>query len=224
MTASVLYERPANPLKCRAGTGRESFAWLRVFNSYGQDSDVYDRLVRLLRPSEDAPRLARARVRRDLARRRSRLPPEAARSDRWLDGPADPRRRAADRRLHRALAAGPQRRAREARRLSFEPLAVGAVPRAAACGADLVDRGPAAVARLAGATVDLELVLHPPARAARCAVVAEGRALPRDAGFQRGADTAVERGGLVLGQAACLAQRMDLRAPQRLIGVDVADP
>src|SRR6188472_4771127 len=109
MTASVLYERPAtarssveaavvgNPGACSSFTTRDV-----------QDSDVYDGLVRLLRPRQDAARVTRARVRGDLSGRRPGVPATAARPDRRLDGSADPRRRPADRRLHGALAARPE--------------------------------------------------------------------------------------------------------------------
>ena len=51
-------------------------------------------------------------------------------------------------------------------------LALGAVPRAAARDARLLDRRAAAVARLAAAAVDLELLLHRPGSAVRLPVVA----------------------------------------------------
>src|ERR1043166_7445195 len=116
-TASVLYERPATWLKCRDGSGRESTRRFRVLDSYAQDSDVYDPLVRLLRPRQDAARRARPRIRGDLARRRPGFPPAPARLDRQLDRAADPDRRPADRRVHGALAARPRGRARAASRL-----------------------------------------------------------------------------------------------------------
>src|SRR5262249_5624068 len=47
-------------------------------------------------------------------------------------------------------------------RPKLQTLAAGAVPRAATGDADLVDRRAAALARLAGSAVDLELVLHRP--------------------------------------------------------------
>ena len=128
---------------------------------------------------------------RSLARRRSCVPPEALRSHRRLDGPADPDRRQADRRLHRALAARARRTASttSGRGLSrVESLAGRAVPRAATRDADLVDRRSAARARLAFAAVDAEAVLHAAAPAVRGRVVAEARALPRDASLERGLD------------------------------------
>src|SRR3954468_5970356 len=151
---------------CR-GNGSRPFI---VVSLDGQDSDVYDPLVRLLRPRQDAARLEAARLRGDPPRRRPGLPAAAPRSDRGLDGPADPHRRAADRRLHRALAARPRRPARRAaRRLTtaLSRLAGRAEPRPAPAGARLRDRRAAAVARLALPPVDLELVLHAAARAVR---------------------------------------------------------
>src|SRR5436190_20570088 len=165
-------------------------------------------MVRLLRAGEDAARLARARVRGDLARRRSGLPAAAARPDRRLDRAPDPGRRPADRRLHRALAARPQRRPRAARGLARQLLTGRAVPRAAASGAHLLDRRPAALTRLARAAIDLELVLHPPARAAWGAVVAERCPLARDPGPECRPDAAMERRDLSLGQLAGRPLRM----------------
>src|SRR5439155_14259261 len=98
---------PASSLELRpGGNGCGGFG---VTTGNGKNSDLYDNLVRLLRPGEGAARLEGPRVRRDPARRRSRLPAAALRPDRRLDGPADPHRRLTDRRLQRAAAARPRR-------------------------------------------------------------------------------------------------------------------
>src|SRR5437899_2475338 len=90
---------------------------------------------------------------------RPRAPTEALRPDRALDRAADPDRRLADRRLHRALPARPRRPAgRPARRIAFEALTRRAVPRAAPTRANLVDWRPAALTRLALAPVHTEPV------------------------------------------------------------------
>src|SRR5947209_5557250 len=141
------------PVQATAGNGPRPFC---VSTWDAPNSDVYDAVVRLLRPREDAPRLEEARVRGDLPRRRSRVPADAARPDGWLDGAADPHRRQGDRRLHGVVAARPRRRARRAaRRLTRR-----AEPGSAAGDARVRDRRPATVAGLAAAAVDLELVLH----------------------------------------------------------------
>src|SRR5581483_11355508 len=171
-----------------------------------QNSDVYDPLVRLLRPREGAPRLPRPRLRGGRPRRRPRLPRAAERADGRLDGAADPHRRAADRRLHRALAPRPRGPAdRAARRVG---LARGAVPRAPSRDPDLVDRRAAAVARLAAPPVGE-------------AVVAERRALPADPRLERLPDPAMERANLLRPELRRRPQRVDASAPQRLVGVDV---
>ena len=74
--------------------------------------DLYDALVRLLHTRQGAPRLARHPLRGDRPRRRPGLPEASLRPHRRLDGPADPRRRQADRRLRRALAARPRGKTR----------------------------------------------------------------------------------------------------------------
>ena len=65
-------------------------------------------------------------------------------------------------------------------------------------GTRLLDRPAAPLARFALAAVDLELVLHPAGAAVRRAVVAECRALARDAGLERCSNAAVKRSELVL--------------------------
>src|SRR5438874_10487182 len=145
-------------LEASGGNGPSRF---RVTTDNAPDSDVYDPLVRLLRAGEDPARLERHRLRGDLPRRRPGLPSDRLRRVGRLDGAAGPDRRRADRRLHGALAPGPRRPARRAARcLSRERLARRTEPRAAATDARLRDRSAAAVARLAAAAVDLELVLH----------------------------------------------------------------
>src|SRR5215208_2626293 len=102
-------------------------------------------------------------------------------------------------------------------------LAARAVPRAAAGGADLLDRRPAPVARLAGAPVDLELALHSSPRPIRQRVVAQRRPLASNSVLERTADRAVERAQLLRREVARGCQWMNTRTPKRLVGVDVAD-
>src|SRR5205823_9539112 len=79
-------------------------------------------------------------------------------------------------------------------------------------------------ARLALATVDLELVLHPARAAVRLRVVAQGRALAGDPGLERPADAAVEPANVVRAELVRGPQRVDARAPERLVDVDVPHP
>src|SRR6185436_4099404 len=60
--------------------------------------------------------------------------------------------------------------------------------------------------------------------AVRLPVVAKGRALARDAHLERVANAGVHASDLCRGERAGLATRMELRAPQRLVGVDVPEP
>src|SRR6185312_12830949 len=92
---------------------------------------------------------------------------------------------------------------------------------AAAAGAGLLDRCAAAVAGLAGAAVDAELVLHPPAGVRP---VAEIGPLAPDAEAERPPDALAEAPDLVGGEVAGRPQRMDPRMPERLVGVDVPEP
>src|SRR5581483_4761346 len=152
-------------------------------------------VVRLLRARQGAPRRARDPLRGDRPGRRSVVPRAAERAHGRLDGPADPDRRPADRRLHRALAPRPRGPARRAARRVGPPerLAAGAVPGTAPGNADLVDRRAAPLARLPAAAVHLELVLRFAASAVRPAVVAQRRALAADPRAERLADALVHR-------------------------------
>ena len=69
-------------LEASWGNGPSRF---RVRRSNAPDSDVYDALVRLLRPRESAARVEAPRLRGDLPRRRSRLPPDGLRPVGRLD-------------------------------------------------------------------------------------------------------------------------------------------
>ena len=62
-----------------------------------------------------------------------------------------------------------------------------------------------------------------PLAAVRQAVVAKRRALPRDAVLERGADRVVQPPELVAVDALGRAERMDPRAPERLVDVDVPE-
>ena len=95
------------------------------------------------------------------------------------------------------------------------------VPRPAAT--NLTISPPHTGQRLAPAAVDEELVLERPADAVGVAEVVDRRAARREAGEQRLADRDGERVVLRALQRAGRAQRMDARAEQRLVGVDVPD-
>ena len=136
------------------------------------------------------------------ARRRPGFRAAAPRPDRRLDGAADPDRRRADRRLHRALAPRPRRPARRAAR-RLRRLERAGTPGRTTCRArptrDLRDRRAAAVARLAVAAVDLELVLHRAAaavrqRGSRGASSPAARCRARAPRGSRGASAAARRG------------------------------
>src|SRR4051812_29022740 len=221
--ASVLYVRPAT-LAPSVETGwvgnRPADRPVSVPN--GQSPDVYDDLVRLLRPRQGAARRQGRRVRRDQPGRRPALPTEADGPDRRLDGSPDPARRPADRGLHRALAPGQERPARRTP-FRFVNLAEKAVPRASPAQAVLFDRRPAAQAGLALTAVPLELVLHPPRAAIGRAVVAQCRALAIDPGFESPPHPSVKRPDLTLTKLACRSARIDPSPPKRLVRIDVPD-
>src|SRR5262245_36767403 len=103
------------------------------------------------------------------------------------------------------------------------PLAVRAEPRPASTDDDPLDRPPAAVARLAEPAVDVELVLHRASVAVRRDVVAERRSLSLDSLAQDRPQRAVEPREPLLVELARGPERMDLRAPERLVRVDVPD-
>src|SRR5579862_7779164 len=192
------------------------------YKKYDTGPDVYDTVVRFLRPCQSTPRCEGDRLRGDQPRRRPRLSHKAPRADRELDCAADPDRRAADRRLHRALAARPRRPARRAARRLRRRLAARAVPRAPARNADLLDQRSAPWTRLAGAAVDLELRLHPAGASVRKPVVGQGRPLSRDPDLERASHAAVKGAHLLAREVAGAAQGMDAGPPERLIRVDVA--
>ena len=103
-------------------------------------------------------------------------------------------------------------------------LAGGTEPGRAAGDLRACDQRPAAVARLVPASVDAELVLHRASAAVGQAVVAERRSLPGEAVLERGADPAVQPPQLVAVEAGGRTQRVEPRAPQRLVDVDVPHP
>jgi hypothetical protein len=70
--------------------------------------------------------------------------------------------------------------------------------------------------------VDEELVLEGALDAVGVAEVVDGRAARVDPGGQRRDDGVAQRAGLLAGQPTGGAQRVDARAEQRLVGVDVA--
>ena len=88
---------------------------------------------------------------------------------------------------------------------------------------DPLDRTPAAVARLSETAVDVELVLHRAPVPVRRDVVAKRRPLPFDPLPQHGPQRAVETRQLGPVELARGAKRMNLRAPERLVRVDVPD-
>ena len=105
----------------------------------------------------------------------------------------------------------------------LEPLAPRTLPGAAPGDTDLVDRRPAALARLAPAAVDAELVLHAALAPSGLAVVAQRRALTRDPRVERLAHAPVKRLSSRRLERAGDPQRVEPRAPERLVGVDVPD-
>src|SRR5262245_31173244 len=97
-------------------------------------------------------------------------------------------------------------------------LASAAVPRATAAGAGLLDRRPAAGARLAAPAVDRELLLH---GATRVRAVAEVGPLAHDPVPKRTANAPAQSAHLVRRELSRRPQRMDARMPQGLVRVDV---
>src|SRR5579862_3315930 len=109
---------------------------------------------------------------------------------------------------------------------SFEGFACSAgtnraEPGASAAGPGLLDRGTAALAGLAEASIRPELALHP---AAGVGAVAEVGALAPDAEPERLEDALPQRADLVGCQPAGRPQRVQPRMPQRLVRVDVPEP
>ena len=90
-------------------------------------------------------------------------------------------------------------------------------------GDHLRHRAAAADARLTRAQVDQELVLHRAALAVGVPVVVDRGALPVDPALERLHDARVQALDLGAAQPARRPQRMDARAEQRLVGVDVPD-
>ena len=86
-----------------------------------------------------------------------------------------------------------------------------------------LDGSTAAEARLTGPLVDVEVVLHLAVALGR-GVVIDGRATPLDALREHRAQVGIE--GTLVGraQAGGAPERVELREPERLVGVDVADP
>src|SRR5439155_17989123 len=77
-------------------------------------------------------------------------------------------------------------------------------------------------ARLASASVDLELVLHRARAPVGERVVPEGGSLACDARLERGAHGLVQPPELPGLEALGSAERMDPRAPERLVHVDIS--
>ena len=88
---------------------------------------------------------------------------------------------------------------------------------------DPLDRPAAARAGLAGALVDLQVLLHLAVAVGR-GVVVDRAAAPLDGLGQDPPDRLVEAALVGRAQRAGRPQRMEPRRPQRLVGVDVADP
>jgi hypothetical protein len=83
--------------------------------------------------------------------------------------------------------------------------------------------GATTVARLTGALIDVESLLHLAVAIWRRVVVDRGAAR-RNGLAQHADDCVVQRSELLWAQPVRRGERMDLCAPERLIGVDVADP
>src|SRR4051812_19805136 len=148
----------------------------------------------------------------------------------WPDDlPADHRRRARDRGLPRVAGSRPRRDAgRDPQRAGLgsprRALVIRAEVGAAPGDLDLLDPRAAAATRLALAPVDLELVLERSFGAAGVAIVVDRRPFRVDPGGQDLDHRLVELVDLLRLQRADRPQRVDLREPERLVGVDVADP
>src|SRR4029077_2306339 len=104
-----------------------------------------------------------------------------------------------------------------------ESLAGRAVPRAATGGPDLVDRRSATRTRFSFPAVDAEAILHAATPSVRGRVVAETRALACDSRLERSLHGTGQSCALVAVARAREPERMDLRAPQRLVDIDVAE-
>src|SRR6266536_1863763 len=125
------------------------------------------------------------------------------------------------------LAERPNRNVRPAAalRLSAQAatLAGRAVRRAASGDACLLDRRAAALARLAAAAVDLEVLLHRTGAAVGLAVVTQCRTLALDSGIEGALDSFAQGTHLLGVELARGPQRMDARAPERLVDIDVSE-
>jgi hypothetical protein len=86
-----------------------------------------------------------------------------------------------------------------------------------------VNRRAAAVAWLTGALVDIKALLHL-AVAIWCRVVVNRRAASGNGLAQHANDCTMQRFELHWAQFVGGGKGMDLRAPKRLVGIDVADP
>jgi hypothetical protein len=85
-----------------------------------------------------------------------------------------------------------------------------------------VNRRTATVARLAGSLIDVKALLHLAIAIWGCVVV-DRRAASGNGLAQHADDREVQRINLSGAQRARRGERMDLRAPERLVGIDVAD-
>src|SRR5207253_1508425 len=108
---------------------------------------------------------------------------------------------------------GPKGRSPSHRR-TRPPLTAWAVVRATPADDRATDRGPAARARLAGAVVHHELVLHPALPAAAVPVRAKGRAVEPDGFAKDPRDRLAQPGDLLGLQRSRAPERMDLRPPE----------
>src|SRR5215216_731890 len=104
-----------------------------------------------------------------------------------------------------------------------EPLAERAEARPALSDDDALDRGSATRAGLAFLVVDVEVLLIGAGLAIAVAVIAQRTAAVLKALEQCQANAGVQPRDLVVVEAVAGAQRVQLRQPERLIGVDVAD-
>jgi hypothetical protein len=86
-----------------------------------------------------------------------------------------------------------------------------------------VNRCATTVARLAGALIDVQALLHLTIAIWGCVVV-NRRATSGNGLAQHADDRQVQRVNLSEAQRARRGERMNLRAPERLVGIDVAYP
>ena len=123
---------------------------------------------------------------------------------------------------HRSGAGSQQARRRRVAFRARQPLTPGAEVRATGTEHDAPDRAPAAMAGLPGPLIDVEVLLHL-AVALGCRVVVDRAAPSIDGLLEDAAERKVEPALVATAQGRGMSQRVETRAPECLVGVDVAD-